>query len=95
MVIHPAICGLMHEVVQHQFYFLGKIKDLLTIGDVNAMTRLVLVNAMYFKSERNVQFKWDATRDAQFRINKVSLLKEHIYELTSIIKCQLRSLNEF
>ncbi|KAM9337505.1 leukocyte elastase inhibitor-like isoform 2-T3 [Symphorus nematophorus] len=48
----------------------GKIKDLLAQGVVDAMTRLVLVNAIYFKGNWNKQFKESATRDAQFRLNK-------------------------
>ncbi|GLD55030.1 leukocyte elastase inhibitor-like protein [Lates japonicus] len=34
------------------------------------MTRLVLVNAIYFKGNWNKQFKEDYTVDAEFRINK-------------------------
>ncbi|XP_035855277.1 leukocyte elastase inhibitor-like [Sander lucioperca] len=47
-----------------------KIKDLLAKGDVDSLSRLVLVNAMYFKSDWNEKFQWDDTRDAQFRLNK-------------------------
>uniref|UniRef100_A0A8C9Y5E9 Serpin domain-containing protein n=1 Tax=Sander lucioperca TaxID=283035 RepID=A0A8C9Y5E9_SANLU len=50
-----------------------KIKDLLAKGDVDSLSRLVLVNAMYFKSDWNEKFQWDDTRDAQFRLNKVTL----------------------
>ncbi|KAF1372809.1 hypothetical protein PFLUV_G00253720 [Perca fluviatilis] len=39
-------------------------------GDVDSLSRLVLVNAMYFKSDWNRQFQQYATRDAQFRLNK-------------------------
>lgn len=49
----------------------GKIKDLLAQGVLDPMTRLVLVNAIYFKGLWNKQFKQDQTQDAQFRVNKV------------------------
>ncbi|KAF1372813.1 hypothetical protein PFLUV_G00253760 [Perca fluviatilis] len=48
-----------------------KIKDLLAKGDVDSLSRLVLVNAMYFKSDWSEQFQQYATRDAQFRLNKI------------------------
>uniref|UniRef100_A0A4W6G084 Leukocyte elastase inhibitor n=1 Tax=Lates calcarifer TaxID=8187 RepID=A0A4W6G084_LATCA len=48
----------------------GKIKDVLVQGVVNDMTRLVLVNAIYFKGNWNKQFKENATHDVQFRLNK-------------------------
>ncbi|KAM4718260.1 LOW QUALITY PROTEIN: uncharacterized protein FYW61_016142 [Anableps anableps] len=48
----------------------GKIKDILGEDAVNGMTRLVLVNAIYFKGNWDKQFKVDATHDAQFRINQ-------------------------
>lgn len=54
----------------------GKIKDLLAKDVVDAETRLVLVNAIYFKGNWNQQFKEDFTVDAQFRINKVTLHKK-------------------
>lgn len=56
----------------------GKIKDLLAQGVLDSMTRLVLVNAMYLKGNWNEKFKKYDTRDAQFRINQVTLLKENI-----------------
>ncbi|KAM6908530.1 leukocyte elastase inhibitor-like isoform 1-T1 [Lycodopsis pacificus] len=48
----------------------GKIKDLLAQGVVDGLTRLVLVNAIYFKGNWNKQFQESATNDAQFRLNK-------------------------
>ncbi|XP_045904507.1 leukocyte elastase inhibitor-like [Micropterus dolomieu] len=48
----------------------GKIKDVLAQGAVDNMTRLVLVNAMYFKGSWNKPFEKIDTRDAQFRLNK-------------------------
>uniref|UniRef100_A0A4W6G1W4 Serpin B6 n=1 Tax=Lates calcarifer TaxID=8187 RepID=A0A4W6G1W4_LATCA len=51
----------------------GKIKDLLSPEVLDSMTRLVLVNAIYFKGNWNKQFKEDYTADAEFRINKVTL----------------------
>ncbi|XP_019130388.2 leukocyte elastase inhibitor isoform X2 [Larimichthys crocea] len=48
----------------------GKIKDLLVQGVLDDMTRLVLVNAIYFKGNWNEKFKEEHTVDAQFKINK-------------------------
>lgn len=42
-------------------------------GVLDNMTRLVLVNAIYFKGKWNKQFKEDFTVDAQFKMNKVTL----------------------
>lgn len=48
----------------------GKIKDLLGEGVVNNLTKLVLVNAIYFKGNWNKQFEERLTRDQPFRMNK-------------------------
>lgn len=58
--------------------FPGKIKDLLAEGLLDEYTRLVLVNAIYFKGNWNKKFQESATQDVKFRINKVTLLKQHI-----------------
>ncbi|XP_067303937.1 leukocyte elastase inhibitor-like [Pseudorasbora parva] len=47
-----------------------KIKDLLPPGGVNELTKLVLVNAIYFKANWEKQFRKEATRDGQFKLNK-------------------------
>ncbi|XP_024135885.1 leukocyte elastase inhibitor isoform X2 [Oryzias melastigma] len=48
----------------------GKIKDILVEGVLNDLTRLVLVNAIYFKGNWNKMFDAKETRDAEFRLNK-------------------------
>ncbi|XP_069007470.1 leukocyte elastase inhibitor-like isoform X2 [Embiotoca jacksoni] len=48
----------------------GKIKDVLAQDVLDSMTRLVLVNAIYFKGNWNKQFPERATCDAQFRLSK-------------------------
>uniref|UniRef100_UPI0037E92F77 leukocyte elastase inhibitor-like isoform X2 n=1 Tax=Semicossyphus pulcher TaxID=241346 RepID=UPI0037E92F77 len=48
----------------------GKIKDLLAQGVIDSLTRLVLVNAIYFKGNWNKKFTESSTRDAQFKLNK-------------------------
>uniref|UniRef100_A0A674NF21 Serpin B6 n=1 Tax=Takifugu rubripes TaxID=31033 RepID=A0A674NF21_TAKRU len=66
----------------------GKIKDLLAKGIVTGDTRLVLVNAIYFKGNWDKQFKEKATRDATFHISKVTVVLELPYvgkELSMLI----------
>ncbi|CAL1596615.1 unnamed protein product [Knipowitschia caucasica] len=48
----------------------GKITDILAKGVVDGLTKLVLVNAIYFKGNWNKQFNESSTRDYKFRINK-------------------------
>ncbi|XP_066527535.1 leukocyte elastase inhibitor-like isoform X1 [Hoplias malabaricus] len=47
-----------------------KIKDILAKGDVDSLTRLVLVNAMYFKADWDNKFKVYDTRQFPFKLNK-------------------------
>ncbi|XP_053914521.1 serpin B10 [Cuculus canorus] len=54
--------------VEHQTE--GKIQNLLPPGSVDSLTRLVLVNALYFKGNWATKFKAEATRQRPFRINK-------------------------
>jgi serpin B len=44
----------------------GKIKDLISRGLLDSMTRLVLTNAIYFKGNWASQFKEDRTREGPF-----------------------------
>ncbi|XP_029004239.1 serpin peptidase inhibitor, clade B (ovalbumin), member 1, like 3 isoform X2 [Betta splendens] len=48
----------------------GKIKDLLGNGVLDSLTRLVLVNAIYFKGNWNKKFQENATTDVDFKLNK-------------------------
>ncbi|XP_026955969.1 leukocyte elastase inhibitor [Sagmatias obliquidens] len=52
------------------FVFLGKIPELLASGGVDSTTKLVLVNAIYFKGNWQEKFMMEATKDAAFRLNK-------------------------
>ncbi|XP_052473821.1 leukocyte elastase inhibitor isoform X6 [Carassius gibelio] len=47
-----------------------KIKDLLPQGSISDLTKLVLVNAIYFKANWEKKFPKEATRDGQFKLNK-------------------------
>ena len=46
-----------------------KIKDLIKPGVLNALTRLVLTNAIYFKGDWAIQFDKKDTRDAPFTVS--------------------------
>ena len=46
-----------------------KIRDLIQPGTFDALTRLALVNAIYFKGDWQSQFKADKTKDAPFHIS--------------------------
>ncbi|XP_054428778.1 leukocyte elastase inhibitor-like [Pteronotus mesoamericanus] len=48
----------------------GKIPELLAAGVVDNMTKLVLVNAIYFKGSWQKKFSENATTDAPFRLNR-------------------------
>lgn len=48
----------------------GKIQNLLAPGIVDNMTRLVLVNAIYFKGNWDQQFDKKLTRDAPFKVSQ-------------------------
>ncbi|XP_008943854.1 PREDICTED: serpin B10-like, partial [Merops nubicus] len=47
----------------------GKIQNLLPPGSVDSLTRLVLINALYFKGEWATKFEAEATRQRPFKIN--------------------------
>ncbi|XP_059364536.1 leukocyte elastase inhibitor-like [Carassius carassius] len=47
-----------------------KIKDLLPQRSIDASTKLVLVNAIYFKGNWEKKFPKEDTRDGQFKLNK-------------------------
>uniref|UniRef100_A0A452R6E4 Serpin domain-containing protein n=1 Tax=Ursus americanus TaxID=9643 RepID=A0A452R6E4_URSAM len=49
----------------------GKISEILGAGAVDPLTKLVLVNAIYFKGKWNEQFDRKHTRGMPFKINQV------------------------
>ncbi|ELK35730.1 Leukocyte elastase inhibitor [Myotis davidii] len=62
----------------------GKIPELLAAGMVDDMTKLVLVNAIYFKGNWQEKFSKEATTDTPFRLNKIEeqLTLEKLHEWT-------------
>lgn len=48
----------------------GKIKDLIPQGSLDALTRLVLTNAIYFKGDWTTPFDAKKTKDAPFHLTK-------------------------
>lgn len=60
------------STVALSLYFLpDKIKDLLKPGTVSAMTRLALVNAIYFKGNWLHRFDVANTKEMTFKVNQV------------------------
>ncbi|XP_010183744.1 PREDICTED: serpin B10-like [Mesitornis unicolor] len=57
----------INSKVEHQTE--GKIQNLLPPGSTDSLTRLVLINALYFKGNWATKFKTEATRQRPFRIN--------------------------
>ncbi|XP_009676346.2 serpin B10-like [Struthio camelus] len=47
----------------------GKIQNLLPPGSIDSLTRLVLVNTLYFKGNWATKFQAEATRQRPFRVN--------------------------
>lgn len=52
----------------------GKIQDLLLPGVLNSLTKLVLVNAIYFKGSWDKKFDENSTREVDFKVNKVPII---------------------
>jgi serpin B len=61
---HESARGQINDWVERQTN--DKIKDLIKPGVLNALTRLVLANAIYFKGLWESQFDKSITRDAEF-----------------------------
>ncbi|XP_006870622.1 PREDICTED: leukocyte elastase inhibitor [Chrysochloris asiatica] len=78
----------------------GKIPELLASGMVDSMTKLVLVNAIYFKGNWKEKFMKEATTDATFRLNKkdtkkVKMMyqkKKYPYGYIQELKCRVLEL---
>ena len=63
-----------------------KIKDLIPEGILNSLTRLVLVNAIYFKGDWASKFEEDSTREANFYVGEDKVVVKLMYNDTSKFK---------
>lgn len=64
---HEAVCKEINLWVEQKTR--EKIKDLIKPGVLDALTRLILVNAIYFKGDWASQFKKDLTKEAPFQLS--------------------------
>jgi serpin B len=62
-----------------------KIKDLISAGDLDAMTRLVLVNAIYFKGMWKNKFDPAMTREADFHLTAKEKVKVQMMRMETEI----------
>nr|WP_320190672.1 serpin family protein [uncultured Desulfobacter sp.] len=70
--------------VEHQTH--NRIKNLVPLGGVNALTRLVLTNAVYFKGEWATPFYEGSTESEDFTLadgNKIKVPMMHEYKIES------------
>ncbi|NP_001157996.1 serine (or cysteine) proteinase inhibitor, clade B, member 9c isoform 1 [Mus musculus] len=76
----------------------GKIPELLSSGSVDSETRLVLVNALYFKGRWHHQFDIKSTRKMPFKINKDEerpvqmMFQEDMFKLAYVNEVQVQVL---
>ncbi len=61
-------------VVLSMWFSSDKIKDLLKPGTVSTMTKLALVNAIYFKGNWKNRFDVANTKEMPFKVNKVKTM---------------------
>ncbi|XP_073754176.1 serpin B8 isoform X2 [Callorhinus ursinus] len=61
--------------------FIGKISEILGAGTVDPLTKLVLVNAIYFKGKWNEQFDRKYTRGMPFTINQEKKTVQMMFKL--------------
>ncbi len=52
-----------------------KIKDLIPAGAIDALTRLVLTNAIYFKGDWSIKFKEENTKESDFHVTAQKTVK--------------------
>jgi serpin B len=76
-----AVRGTINQWVEQKTE--EKIKDLLPAGSINAATRLVLTNAIYFKGDWQSPFKKAATADEDFHLSSAQTVKTSLMHLTA------------
>ena len=59
---------------------------MLSAGSINAETKLVLVNAVYFRGKWSEEFDKAYTREMPFQVNQVGEASEHPENLVKKLK---------
>jgi serpin B len=76
-----AVRGTINQWVEQKTE--EKIKDLLPAGSINATTRLVLTNAIYFKGDWQSPFKKATTVEEDFHLSAARTVKTSLMHLTA------------
>jgi len=78
----PSTVGLINNWVADNTN--QKIKDILSVGDVNELTRLILVNAIYFKGAWEKKFSTEATTEQDFHVSASEAVKVQLMYLRKV-----------
>jgi hypothetical protein len=76
-------------------FFTDKITNVVPPDSVDSLTKLILVNVIYFKGSWDNQFEKKHTKKMPFKISKVSVLPCHRWFLVPVLILALKHTRSF